>query len=137
MNPRNTALAAGALAILATAGWLMFGRGNPEQAALPHVVRTHGVCLVCRQPATVNHATRDVAPFDCPACKAQAVYTRYYCNDCGKLFVPGLVRPVAEEPPRLPVVPVCAACGSRNSAGRNEHDPGQTIRGEAPLPPWP
>lgn len=136
MTRRDIVLLCVAVAALAGGAWFALVRSGGEKAALPRTVRTFGVCLACRQPATVDHPTREVAPFACPACKAEAVYTRFYCHACARLFVPALARPDPEGPPRLPVVPVCP-CGSSNTAARNEHDPTQTPKGEAPLPKWP
>lgn len=121
--------------LLGAAAYLLFTRADPG-AKFPTHYAIAGVCLACKQDAAVTHGSREIEPYPCPKCGQRAVYEWMYCPDCKKRFIPNLVRPVAGEPPRMPVVPACVLCKSAGTTSYDPRDTSQKPVGDVPLPKW-
>ena len=86
-------------------------------AKIPREISANCACLACRQHVRITAKIVDPLPYECPECGEQAAYPLLVCRDCGKHFVPNLVKHEDEELPGMPVVPSCTACGSQNVGG--------------------
>lgn len=133
-SARKQILVGVAAVALLLAAYLFFYSGR--QGKLPDAFTIDGVCLKCEQETRVTYRRRERAPFLCPDCGEQAVYSWIYCYECKKRFVPKLTAS-DEGPPRMPVVPVCTACGSTRTGAYLALDPFQEPVANAPLPNMP
>lgn len=132
---RNAILSVGALGAIAVAAY-RFMYVSQGTAQLPVHYALTGICLACKAPATRTENITDRPPLRCNKCGQQAVYPWYHCLNCGKRFIPKLERRNA-GPPRIPMIPLCVACGSSATGVLQPGETGQDVVGEAPLPAWP
>jgi hypothetical protein len=106
-----------------------------------------GVCLNCKhEVSTGTYDAFHPAPWVCPSCGKQAVYTWFYCEDCDYRFVPvpqpGLQQrpdgPDVYPPPMIAHCPVCEG-GGHPSPWYPTFVPesGHQEKGKRDLPPWP
>ena len=121
--------------VLVVAGYrLIFGStGKPK---LPDTYTAYGICLACKQEATILHQKDDPQPFLCQGCGEQAVYTWWYCNDCRYRFIPELIR-TPGEPPHPTPYPTCTHCSCNSVSGWDPENPDQARGHDAKLPKWP
>ena len=110
MDRRNLIL--GALAgVLLLIAIVYYATRPSAKARIPTEIRANCACLACRQHVRVEAKVVDPVPYECPECGERAAY------------------------PLFPIMPSCAACGSRN-VGAYAGD--ETIAAdELILPPWP
>ena len=134
MDRRNLIL--GALAgVLLLIAIVYYATRPSAKGRIPREIRANCACLACRQHVRLEAKVVDPLPYECPECGERAAYPLFLCRDCGKYFVPNLERRGDRELPALPIMPSCAACGSRN-VGAYAGD--ETIAAdELILPPWP
>jgi hypothetical protein len=111
---------------------------RPSRGAgdMPQTYTVQGVCLACQKEGAGTMAVNDYPPLKCPACGKPALYTWFYCLSCNKRCVPALARPVPNGPLRLPLQPVCPACGSRDVRQWDPVMPEQQAAAALPLPKW-
>ncbi len=102
---------AGVLLLLAVIVFIVRGAGR-DQTAIGRPITIHGLCLACKDESDSTHGPRDIAPFHCDKCGADAVYPVQYCFNCNKRFIPKLVQREPDGPLRLPLMFRCPGCGS-------------------------
>ncbi|QOJ15344.1 MAG: hypothetical protein HRU75_12190 [Planctomycetia bacterium] len=132
---RNVALGVFALLALGVAAFLVFGRRGSSGADFATRVMINGACLACKKDVSAEFKSLDIAPYPCPHCRQSAVFPKFFCVSCKRVFVP--VPDRSSGTPRIPQSPRCTACKSTYTQG---YYPGLEIqqpKGEAPLPPWP
>ena len=132
---RNLILGGIALVCFAVAGYVFVATGSSRGPA-PGEYIEHCICLACQQEVVLRHGADEIAPYRCPHCGQAAVYSWYYCYDCGKRFVP---KPLMREPGgplRPPATVICGACGSRNVCAYVPELLSEEPKGNAPLPKW-
>ena len=132
---RDLVLGAIAALLAALAAYRVFfaRSGKPS---IPARYAIEGVCLACREPASLEAKLDQHQPFTCARCGQQAVYEWMFCLDCRKRFVPDLV-PSTDGPARVPAFAPCPACRRTNVTQYIPQDTTQQPVGDAPLPRWP
>lgn len=134
MDRRNLILGgvAGVLILVA----ILYTVTRPSVGAkIPQEIRPNCACLACRQHVRITAKLTDPRPFACPECRERAAYPLLICYDCGRHFVPRLIRHADSELPSMPMVPSCLACGSMNVGGYTGSE--MIPADELVLPPWP
>lgn len=132
-NSRNLIAGAAIVGLGALAAYFsIYGFGPRTTVATQF--KTHGVCLACKTDADVTADATATPPLKCPKCGEAAVYPWFYCNDCGKQFVPKLTANPG-GPPQMPTWPTCPACG-KSSVGQYLPGVSPTPKAVLPLPAW-
>lgn len=131
---KNAWLGGVAVVTLGAAVILYFARSGGS-AEIPNIYTYKGVCLACKNETESKYKAGEAEPFVCGKCNQRAVYGWWYCMKCKKRFVPELMR--GSNPPRVPAMPPCFACGSPSTGAWVPEDPTQDSKGTAPLPKWP
>jgi hypothetical protein len=131
---RNVVL--GGVALVAIAIAVVVFAKTSTKAGPSKTVQVNGICLSCQKEAQINVPTAVRPPYTCPACNKSALYAWFYCQQCGKRFIPTLERREANGPLRIAIECRCPACGSTEVTPWDPTDPEQPDKGTATLPKW-
>lgn len=110
---------------------------RPAEGEMPGQISVDGPCLACGKEVAITPALSEPSPWMCPACGERAVYTWLYCPTCQNRFIPALERR-GDDPPRMPMMPRCPACGSATVGAFIPDNPDQPlVNPDQPLPRLP
>lgn len=132
---KNTVLVVLAIAVIGLAAW-RFVSAKPTRFVPADTVTGYGVCLACKSESVILRQRTELAPFKCPTCDDQAVYSWLICGECGTRFIPALVHREG-EPPRPTAWPECPSCHCNTVTAYDPSSGHIERKRDAALPAWP